>query len=126
MDGKGSLWVEWKVDTRKLESDSQQIVSPEFIVDMPNARETPFKFVLFPVKRPGREDKRIRGSFRSCRGRVRIELKCCQESPEAAMKVTFSLGIGGSCAQPLLGPVTHDFSERTCHGLKPSEEAWNS
>lgn len=120
-EGKDKQWVDWAVDSKKLETDNQQIVSPEFVVDVPDVGEIPFKMTIHALTKSA--GKRC-NSFRSAKGRGRIELKCCKES-SAPLPLTFSIGIGAAArAQPLRGPVTHDFLERSCCGLDAKEELW--
>uniref|UniRef100_A0A7S2L3I8 Uncharacterized protein n=2 Tax=Zooxanthella nutricula TaxID=1333877 RepID=A0A7S2L3I8_9DINO len=117
----GEEWVAWTMDARKLDTDDKQCVSPEFSVDLAGVGPTPFKLTIFPV---ARTDTKRGSGFRSAKGKGRIELKCCG-ALDAAMRLRLSIGIGsGATAQPMRGPVVHDFAHRSCCGLESRDEQW--
>jgi len=115
--------VQWAVDARKLEGKDKQAVSPEFVIDMPNHGPASFKVTIYP--RPT-NDGRGGGGFRKAKGRGRVELKCEARLSASVPDVVFHIGVGiGSKQQPLRGPVTANFLDRTCGGLPKGEEEWD-
>jgi len=117
--GSGCYRIRWVVDARKLATQDRQAVSPQFDLDLPDFGPTPFKMALHA------KTDQLGGGFKSAGGRGRVDLKCEAPLPHS-MHVEFSIGIGrDGREQPLRGPVSHNFSERSCCGLPPSEEEWD-
>jgi hypothetical protein len=118
----GSTHVHWAVDGRKLDSQDRQVISPEFMIDMGDMGPQRFKMAIHPT---AVLDKFHGRGFKKAKGRGKIELKCESQLPQGIPDVVFSFRIGrADRMQPPRGPVTHNFSERSCAGLQKNQEEW--
>jgi len=123
----GCTHVHWAVDSRKLDGQDKQAVSQVFLVELPGQGPTPFKLVLYPR---ATNDGKHGAGFKKAKGRGRVVLKCEAQITEGFSDVSFRVGVGradkgSETLQALRGPVTHNFSEHSCHGLAKSEEEWD-
>jgi len=121
--GSGCCRIHWVIEARKLSTQDKQVVSPQFDLDLPGLGATPFKLAIFPKSM---SDGRGAGGFRKSLGRGRVELKCeapLRRSPHPV--VTFRIGIGDDETKALRGPVSHNFSDRSCCGLPKNMEEWD-
>jgi hypothetical protein len=119
--------VHWAVDSRKLEGQDKQAVSPVFKVDLPGCGPTPFKLVLHPK---ATSDTKHGAGFKKAKGQGRIVLKCEAQMPESHSEISFRMGVGragdgSKTLQAVRGPQSADFCEHTCHGLAKHEENWD-
>jgi len=103
----GSQVLDWTVDSRKLNSDNRQIVSPSFeLLCGPREESTTFKLIIFPVA-----SKRER-SFKQANGKGYVKLKCETPLGESVGNLEFRISIGNgqefkSPRPPV--PVVHNF-----------------
>lgn len=127
MTASGCTHVHWVVDSRKLESQDKQTVSPKFWVELPGHGPTPFKLVLYPK---ATSDGKHGAGFKKAKGHGRVVLKCEAQLPEDQADVCFRIGLGragkdSETLQPSRGPVTENFFEHSVHGLAKHEENWD-
>jgi len=119
----GSTSICWEADARKLNGSDKMVVSPEFPVRLPGLGPQPFRMLIY-AGAPGGDRGSV--SFRSTGGRGRVELKCGAQLPGGLADVWVALGVGaGERAQPLRGPILHNFLHQSCCGLKRGEEGWD-
>jgi len=119
----GRQRISWAADAKKLESWDKQLVSPQFSIDIPEHGEHMFKMVLYPMVV---NDGKHGAAFKKARGRGRVVLKCDSELPDTFPLLSFHISIGnGDNLQPARGPVTHNFTEQSCGGLRKDEEEWH-
>jgi len=127
MTAAGCTHVHWVVDSRKLESQDKQTVSPVFRVELPGHGPTPFKLVLYPK---ATNDGKHGAGFKKAKGHGRVVLKCEAQLPENQSDVCFRIGLGragkgSETLQPFRGPVMENFFDHSCHGLAKPEEDWD-
>eukprot|EP00446_Apocalathium_sp_SHHI-4_P059780 CAMPEP_0177418322 /NCGR_PEP_ID=MMETSP0368-20130122/69120_1 /TAXON_ID=447022 ORGANISM="Scrippsiella hangoei-like, Strain SHHI-4" /NCGR_SAMPLE_ID=MMETSP0368 /ASSEMBLY_ACC=CAM_ASM_000363 /LENGTH=338 /DNA_ID=CAMNT_0018887959 /DNA_START=56 /DNA_END=1073 /DNA_ORIENTATION=- len=121
--GQG-CWAEWVVRGQRLKSMDKQAVSPVFKITFPGQRgPTSFKIMICPA---ARNDGRGGGSFKQGKGKGRVGLKCTEELEEGAQAMLkYWVVIGeGPLAQPMRGPLTHNFAEQSCSEIG-AQDAWN-
>lgn len=115
--------VRWNVDGSKLWSKYKQIMSPEFQLDVPGAGLHPFKLMVL-----AKETKKKGGhSFQSSKGKSELFLKCEASLPDTVEK--FKCRVTVSCdttgVEFCRGPISHQFLERHCCALQPSDDDWD-
>lgn len=123
MSAGGSTHVHWSVDARKLFSTVVRVVSPQFMLDLPGHGPQPFKVSL--LAKDIVNNKRG-GGFKRAKGKGSILLKCEAQFARSVPDVTFSIRVGrGGLMQPPRGPVTNNFSEKSCVGLAEGNDEWD-
>jgi len=125
--------VEWHIPTFKLALAVEQLVSPDFTLEVPGFGPQSFKALLLAMDcgKGGRNAK----SFRRSKGRASVMLKPSSEVPEDFPALTFRIGFGASSknggsvqqwrpkrSQPA---VSHSFAERCCATLPKEMAEWN-
>mmetsp|Transcript_67371 Transcript_67371/g.161561 ORF Transcript_67371/g.161561 Transcript_67371/m.161561 type:complete len:386 (+) Transcript_67371:87-1244(+) len=120
----------WTVDARKLKNNDKQAVSPPFTVAFsdPSLTDITFKMMLYPKSNP--LDQKGGCSFKKAKGKGFVQLKCEAELDTASSAATLSFRIGVGApgspnAQPMRGPVMHNFSQSAVCGLPKEEEEWD-
>jgi hypothetical protein len=103
--------VFWEADGKKLRSNDRQVVSPAF--ELPLSPPAVFKMVIAPSDH---------GSFRSSKGRGRVQVKCEEERTDAMdSKLRFRVFPSESAKMPwqVAEVVQHDFhTNGVCHGAE--------
>jgi hypothetical protein len=106
----------WTIDALAIQSMEVKVLSPCFLISLPNLGPCPFQLVLYAA---GHSSKCGGAGFHGSRGRGRVELRCLAQLPRGSGNVSFGLVVGaGQYEQPRRTPVLHDFSKRTCCGLR--------
>ena len=111
--------VRWNVDARKLESSEKQLLSPEFLLNLPDLGPTPFRLMILAKETRGRGGR----AFRKAKGHGRLFLKCARsEVPkEMTKRWAFRAQIGGKSK---VVPAGHEFGEHSCCPLQ-DDENWD-
>lgn len=111
LSGSDRAHVYWTVNARKIHSKETKVASPRFCIFLPSG-PCPFQLMLYAEARSPRWGS---SGFARARGRGRIELRCGAELPSGSGRITFSLSLGEQTPRP---PVSHDFSQQSCCGLR--------
>uniref|UniRef100_A0A7S0AXV7 Uncharacterized protein n=1 Tax=Pyrodinium bahamense TaxID=73915 RepID=A0A7S0AXV7_9DINO len=111
VSGHDRAHVFWTVNSRKIHSKETKVASPRFCVLLP-CGPCPFQLMLYAEARSPRWGS---SGFARARGRGRIELRCGAQPPSGSGGITFGLSLGD---QPPRPPVSHDFSQQSCCGLR--------
>lgn len=121
-EGRG-CWAEWVVRGQRLKSMDKQAVSPVFKIKFGSRGPTAFKMLLCPSQR---NDARGGGSFKQGKGKGRIGLKCTDElGSDSEVRLQFLVVVGdGPLAQPVRGPLAHNFADHSCYEVG-GQEPWN-
>jgi hypothetical protein len=104
----------WEADGKKLRSNERQVVSPAF--ELPLSPPTVFKMVIVPSDR---------GSFRSSKGRGRIQVKCEEERTdvmESRLRFRVMPSPTAQAPRPEAEVVQHDFHT---NGVSHGAEEWD-
>lgn len=124
--------VIWTVDSRKLNSNDKQAVSPPFELRFSDVHPlVTFKMIIYPREREG--DGKGGASFKRSQGLGLIQLKCEGDLSNAHASVAFQIAIGnahtGVCAKQGVrppNPFTHNFAQSAICGLpRASDDTWD-
>eukprot|EP00928_Gymnodinium_smaydae_P027260 TRINITY_DN21134_c0_g1_i1.p1 TRINITY_DN21134_c0_g1~~TRINITY_DN21134_c0_g1_i1.p1 ORF type:complete len:556 (-),score=145.54 TRINITY_DN21134_c0_g1_i1:83-1639(-) len=121
----GATRVFWAVDSRKLDSQDKQAVSPDFLLPVPgDDGPQPFRMLLRPTPK---NDGRRGSGFKKSKGRGRVELKCEVPRPSGAGAIVFRIAVGrGPLQQPARDPVSYNFADNgSCCTLAKAQEEWD-
>jgi hypothetical protein len=113
------------LDSRKLDSQDKQAVSPGFELNFDGEEAPcPFRLVIHPTPK---NDGRRGSGFKKSKGKGRIELKCeATERPSDSPELAFRFAIGmGTVKQPFRSEVSSNFCENSCCGMPKTEEEWD-
>jgi hypothetical protein len=109
--GPAMFSLSWEADGKKLRSNERQVVSPAF--ELPLSPPAVFKMIILPSDR---------GSFRSSKGRGRIQVKCEEErSDTMGSRLRFRVmpSATAKSPRPVAEVVEHDFNTNgVCHGAE--------
>ncbi|CAE7881607.1 unnamed protein product [Symbiodinium sp. KB8] len=113
--------VNWYVDATKFDSNSERLLSPEFVLHFPgHAEPFTFRMVILATQTGGKHG----AGFKKAKGRGSIELKCSSAVPSGVDSVTALVTIGeGARKQIGAKPTEHNFGDKTCCQLPNGEEA---
>ncbi|CAE7926798.1 unnamed protein product [Symbiodinium necroappetens] len=110
--------VKWYVDATKFDSNSERLLSPEFVLHFPgHAEPFTFRMVILATQTGGKHG----AGFKKAKGRGSIELKCSSAVPSGVDSVTALVTIGEGARKQI--PTEHNFSDKTCCQLPNGEEA---
>jgi len=113
----------WAVDGRKLKRKDKQLVSPVFMVTLPEFGPAPFRIMLNATA--GTRERKKGGGFMEGNGHGHVVLKCESQLPKSCADLAFRVGVGRGDAILVRGPVVRSFFEHSCHGLAEAEEDWD-
>jgi len=113
----------WAVDGRKLKRKDKQVVSPVFMVTLPEVGPAPYRIMLNATS--GTSERKKGGGFMEGNGHGHVVLKCESQLPKSCADIAFRVGVGRGDAIPVRGPVVRSFFEHSCHGLPEAEEDWD-
>jgi len=126
LNGSGAFEVHWVVDSRKLQTNDKQAVSPPFTlaIGSSTSRDVIFKMMLFPKTV---EDGKGGACFKKSRGKGTVRLKCEGDGAEVATLVSFCISVGSSadCLNRFRGPVSHNFARAPVCGLPKNQEEFD-
>eukprot|EP00933_Yihiella_yeosuensis_P075449 TRINITY_DN8485_c0_g1_i4.p1 TRINITY_DN8485_c0_g1~~TRINITY_DN8485_c0_g1_i4.p1 ORF type:complete len:546 (-),score=103.62 TRINITY_DN8485_c0_g1_i4:248-1885(-) len=121
--GGGSTYVHWAVDAKKLYSTDARIVSPQFMINVPEYGPLPFKVSLHA--KLVINNKRG-GGFKKAKGKGSVELKCEAPHLDSSLELAFTIRCGrGATLQPPRGPILNNFTEKSCAGLPEGKDEWD-
>lgn len=116
----GVIKIFWSMPELKLNSTDKIAVSPSFEVPLCKS-SLPVKFKLMMIPQT-RSEGRHESSFKKCKGKVSLELKCEEDLTNNTSMVNFKFFVG---SQPPRGPVNHNFSQSAVSGLPKKLETWD-
>jgi len=109
--------IRWSVDGSKLQSNAENVLSPDFELTLPGVGPQRFRLMISATRTGGKHG----GGFKKARGRGGIFAKCLS-SIEGAPKMTLRATLVRGRANPRTETIEHCFSEKSCCEFQKSDE----